>query len=305
MGLFKRASATFGGMLDAIVFEQTDWKDGKKPYSTISAKLTISKDGADDAIEQFLEAGFIYPDRGQSISADGTTLEGGAGVGENTEFARFVQLAVEKGFDAADLLDADGNGTNFSAMTEKRYEFGRAINTERQMASGRRKLGIKDAKGFGGKLGKVYTEAEVMEAGRKQDKKDKSVFYNQTYLIVESLLGGDVSVGAIKPMAPAKTVKTTTTVAAKGKPNGKAIEVEPDYETADALLVDALGNAKTNTLKKASLSSVVVKWAVENDKSNEERDAIRSLFADDVYLGRENGWKFDSDGKDKPVSIGA
>jgi hypothetical protein len=295
------------------VFEVTNWpaSGAKKAYATLSAKLTISKDGAEDPIDQFLEAGFIYPERGQAVSEDGTTLEGKAGVGEGTEFARFVQSAIDKGFDQNLLLDESGNGSNFSALAENRYEFGRAINEPKQLASGAKKLGVKDLKAiaadgsYTGKLGKSYTKAEVMEAGKKQDKNDKSIYYNQTFLVIEDLLGETVSPApkAAGKKAAAKPAAKMT-VAKGGKPNGAAKEVEPDYETADALLIDAVAAAKNKTLKKASLSSAVVKWAVENDKANEERDAIRALFADDDYLARQNGWKFDGEGKDKPVSIG-
>ena len=317
MGLFKKASSTFSGELQTLTFEETKWnsdaaakKAGAKPYSTISMVLSIDKDGADEPIKQFLEAGFFYPDRGQTISEDGTTLEGGGGVGEDTESAAFIQSAIDKGVDPATLVDGDGNGTNFAVLTGQRYEFGRAINVRKQMASGRKKLGIKDSKGYTGKLGKEYTEAEVMTAGRKQDAKDKSIFYNQTYLVIEDILGEKAAAApAPKAAAAKKTVAApaaaTKTVAKGGKPNGKAVEVPVDYETADSLLVTALADAKNSTLKKASLSSVAVKWAVENDKTNEERDEIRNLFADDTYLGREQGWKFDVEGKDKPVSLGA
>jgi hypothetical protein len=302
MSLFKKqGGTTFAGSILEIIFEVTNWnndaaakKAGRKPYSTFSAKVTIDKDGAQEPVTNFLEAGFIYPDRGQGVSEDGKTLTGGAAVGENTEFARLVQSAVDAGFDVAALLDADGNGTNFSALEGGRYEFGRAINREKQMASGRKALGIKSSDSLIGKLGKEYTEQEVMSAGRRQDKNDKTKFYNQTYMVVESILG---DVAAAPAPAASKAAAAPVTVAAKGKPNGKAVEVEPDYETADGLLVDALASAKNNTLKTTSLSSIVVKWAVENDKSNEERDAIRSMFSDAAYLGRQAGWKMGADGK--------
>lgn len=312
MSLFKKPSATFSGMLDAVVFEVTNWpaSGAKKAYSTLSAKLTISKDGAEEPIDQFLEAGFIYPERGQAVSEDGATLEGGAGVGEGTEFARFVQSAIDKGFDQNLLLDESGNGTSFSALAENRYEFARAINEPKQLASGAKKLGIKDLKAvaadgsYTGKLGKTYTKAEVMEAGKRPDKNDKTKPpYNQTFLVIEDLLGEPVKAAPAKKAAAAKPAAAKTVVAKGGKPNGKAVEVEADYETADALLIDAVAAAKNKTLKKASLSSVVVKWTVENDQPDEVRDAIRALFADDSYLARQNGWKFDGEAKDKPVSI--
>jgi len=331
MGLFgKQGGATFGGTLTALTFERTDWnntpqakKAGLKPYSTISMKLVIDKDGAEKPQEQYLEAGFFYPDRGQTISPDGV-LGGGAFVAEGSEAAHFIQSALDAGFDVAAILDEDGNpaatsdkkAADFRALTGIRYEFGRAINEPKQMAAGRKALGVKEEKpdangNYVGKGGTKYTKSEVMTAGKKQDRNDKTVFYNQTYLMVQAILGEAPAVAAAPVAATAAAPKATTkatapaktTVAAKGQANGKAVEVEPDYETADALLVDALSNAKNNTLKKASLSSVVIKWAVENDKTNEERDAIRALFSDDSYLARANGWKFDAETKDRPVSL--
>ena len=92
MALFKKQGGSFAGKLTALTFESKDWESEKgKPYSTLTAKLVIEKDGADDSIEQYLPAGFFYPNDGQTISDDEETLEGGAAVGDSSEFAKFVQ----------------------------------------------------------------------------------------------------------------------------------------------------------------------------------------------------------------------
>lgn len=295
MSLFKKQGGSFAGKLTSLTFESKDWdgNDGKKGYSTITAKLEIEKDGADEAIEQYLPAGFFYPNDGQTISEDGETLEGGAQVGEDSEFARFVASAVEKGaVSETDLLDEDGNGTNFSALVGNRYEFGREINKDRQMAAGKKKLGKKAA---------TSTDDEIMKAGRQQDKKDKTKFYNHTFLVVSSVLGAAKAEKAVDKGTKAVSTKSTKTTNGSGK---KSKDAEQDFDAADALLVDLLADAK-KPVKKSGLSSLVVRHALAEDMADDTRDGFRKLFGDDEYLGRENGWSFDSKSKDKMVSLEA
>lgn len=303
MSWHKGGGTSFGGSIQALTIEQTDFKAeaGKKATSRISAKLVIDKDGADEPLTQFLDMGFINPERGQSV-VDETVLAGGAHVSTGSEFQRFVQGAIDAGFDEALI----GDGTDFSALVGKRYEFGYAINRDKQIAAGLKALGSKDLKQepkdgvYVGKLGKTHTEAEVMEAGKRvaKDGPKKGQKFNHTFLVITDVLG-DAPVAA----APAKksAAGKKSAAAVKGQPNGKAAET--DYEVADALLITALSEAKNNTLKRSSLNSVVVKWAVAEDKSNEERDAVRELFASDEYLARTAGWKVNGDGKDQTVSL--
>lgn len=291
MSLFKKQSGGFTGALTSLTFESKEWKDGKKPYHTITAKLVFDKDGADKPIEQYLPAGFFYPKDGQAISDDSETLEGGAQVGENTEFARFVQSAVDKGAVTEDeLLDEDGNGTNFAALVNKRYEIGREINVERQMAAGRKKLGVK---------AKTASDEDIMKAGRQQDKNDKSKYYNLTFLVVVSLLGEAEPVEQPKGK---KAAAPKASAAKGGKANGRA-KSEEDYTEADALLTDLLADAKGNTIPRSGLSSAIVRKALENDMDNDTRDAFRKLLADPAFLARQNGWTFDADDKKQPVSL--
>lgn len=290
MSLFKKQAGGFTGKLNSLKFESKDWKsDNGKKYSTLTAALEIEKDGADEAIQQFLPAGFFYPKDGQSISEDGETLEGGAAVGEDSEFARLVQSAIEKGIDADTLLDSDGNGTNFSALVGYRYEFGRQINVEKQMASGRKKLGKKAAA--------TATDEEIMKAGRQQDKKDKTKFYNHNFLVVANVFD--------KAEEKPTKGKGKTSAKADEKPakKGKKADAEPDYDAADALLIDLLASAKGNSINKGSLSSVIVRKALEDDMEDEERDAFRELLSSDEFLEREAGWTFDADDKKQPIAL--
>lgn len=280
MSLFKKQSGGFTAKLAALTFEVTEWKEAAKPYATFTAKLVWEKDGAEDQTESYLNCGFIYPKDGQGVSDDGETLEGGAQVAENSEFARFVGSAVEKGIAESELLDDDGNGTNFSALVGYRYEIGREINVERQMAAGKKKLGKKAA---------TSTDDEIMKAGRQQDKKDKTKFYNHTFLVVSSVLGKDEGAAA-----------------KGGKANGAAKskkDEEQDFEAADALLVDLLANAKGKPINKASVSSLIVRKALEDDMDNDTRDSLRKLLSSDEYLKRENGWTFGADEKNQPIAL--
>lgn len=283
MGLFKKAGGSFAGTLTELTFDVKEWKDGKKPYHTISAKLVIEKDGAEGPTEQYLPAGFIYPKDGQGVSDDGTVLEGGAQVAEDSEFARFVQSAIDKGIPEADLLDDEGNGTNFQALVGNRYEFGREMNKEKQLASGRKKLGVK---------AKTASEEEILKAGRQQDKKDKTKFYNHSFLVVSSVLG------VAEEAAPAtkKTAAPKSAAAKGGKANGAAKskkDVEADYTEADSVLTDLLADAKNNTIAKTSISSLIVRKALADDMDNDTRDNLRKLIGSDDFLKREAGWSFD------------
>lgn len=293
MGLFKKQSGGFTGNLDALTFESKEWKDGAKPYHTITMKLVISKDGADAPIEQYLPAGFFYPKDGQSISDDGETLENGAQVGENTEAARFIASAVTAGaVSESDLLDDNGNGTNFSALVGKRYDIGREINEERQLAAGAKKLGKLKAASA--------SKEELMKAGRQQDKKDKTKFYNHSFLVIQGVLG-DAAVAPAPVNVKVKEIPKSAAPVAKSAKGGKAngaIKTAPDAsELAVTILVDFLADAKDNTLKTSALSSLVVRKAVEDDMDNDTRDAIRTLFKDAEFLGREEGWSFNADAK--------
>lgn len=297
MSWYKQ-SGGFAGKLESITFESKEWKDGKKPYHTLTMVLDIDQDGREDTLKQYLPAGFFYPNDGQSISEDGTTLEGGAAIGKDTEAFRFIQSAVDAGIVSEEEL---GDGSNFEMLTGRRYDYGREINKPRQMAAGRKALKIKDSNGFVGG-GKTYTEDDIMKAGRQQDKNDKSKSYNHTFLVIMGALGAAAEAAPAPKAAKNAEKKAPASKDAKGgKANGAAKGKEAKgpsaEELATSMLVDFLADAKNNELKVSALSSLVVRKAVEDDIDNETRDAIRILLKDADFLGKEEGWSFDADAK--------
>lgn len=297
MGLFRKEGGGFlNGETATIVGYKVDAKEWDG-YHSMSVELLIKRDDADEPVQQFLPAGFIYPDRGESVSEDGQTLEGGAGIGSKSEFGRFLQSLVEVNPEIEAEFPEDGS--SFAPIVGLRVTFGKEPNPERQMAAGFKKLGVeKKAQKkapYVGKGGKTYTDEQVMEAGKRPDANDKKKSYNHDRLIVTEVVGKEEVKGAAK-----KAAKPATSTAAKsGKANGAA-KGEADYKAADKFLMGLIADAKNNEIPVKSINGVVVKASLEQDLANEETAAYRALFVDPTYLGRENGWKFDG----KVISLG-
>lgn len=298
MPMFRKSGGSFKGRITEVTFDTKEWESAAgKAYHTFSAKVVIDKDGADEPVEQYLAAGFAYPDDGQTVSDDGTTLEGGLLVDESSEFAGLVQSAVENGVPEADLMDEDGNATNFSALTRYRYEFGRVLDRERQLASGRKKLKIEDPDGFVAKGGKTYTEADIMKAGQRKSKSDGKM-YNQMRLVITAVIGQvetKMTKSASKNTAKATTTKATT--------KSKAPEVADDdipFELVDALLTSMLELVKGDdkVLKTAQLKSVVVRMAAaERLPEGLDRDVALSVIDTPDFLSRNTNWEYDAKAK--------
>lgn len=299
MGWYRKSGGSFKGRITSVELEQTDWTEGKKPHSTFTAKLVIDKDGAEDALEQYLSAGFIYPDSGEAI--EDNTLTGGAAVGDGSEFQGLVQSAVDNGMPE----EVIGDGTNFDFLTNYRFEFGRVQDTDRQIASGSKKLKITSTKDgeYVAKGGKTYTEEQVMEAGRRKGKDGK--YYNQMRLVITAVIGEVEAETSSKSSKSSKSTSKTTTkdaaptsVAAKnGKANGAAKskkEAEADVEAMDSFLVALLEDAPKSTLKKNNLTGAVVKHAKDLPEGWDRNTAI-NLLRDEEFLGRNNGWSYDED----------
>lgn len=278
------------GTLVSIDFDSKVFGEGDSAYTSVSAELKILQDGQTEPVQQFLNVGFLYEDQ----TVEGATLQGGAGVLEGSEFYHFVQSALDKGAVTEDEL---AGGTDFSALTGKRYTFAKVPNTERQMAAGRKKLGKKAA---------GSSDEEIMKAGRRQDKTDKTKFYNHDMLAVDAYLGeADAAPAKGAKKAAAKAAPAKTSAAAKGgKTNGAAkTAAGDDFEAADAMLVALLTGTKGNVIPKGSIKSAVVRKALEDDMSNEERDNYRELFGKDEFLSRENGWVYSPDAKNQPIAL--
>src|SRR6185436_15224659 len=206
MAKWRQKGGGFIGMVESVTFEAKTWesdnaKDGE--YSTLTAKVMVKKDGADEAVEQYLPAGFFYD--GQSISKDGKTLldensDDAPIIGGDSDFARLIDTYEEAGGDPTPFEES--NYRNFSALEGQRFEFKNEINKVRQISAGLKKLKAKrgttaNEDGTYTINGKKYTEAEVMEAGKRQDKNDKKKFYNQTRLTIVKIFGGAAKSGKV------------------------------------------------------------------------------------------------------------
>ncbi len=271
MALFRKASG--GGFLDGVsgiitgyAFDAKVWGEGNKAYTSLSAELQIQQDGANDSVSQFLNAGFLHD--GDAISKDGLTLipaeDGRPVVLDTSEFGRFVQSAIECGVPESDFPE---NGTNFEALCNYRYTFAKELNTERQMAAGRKKLGAK---------AKTATNEEIMVAGRRKDANDPKKTYNHDRLIVSAVLG---AAGA-KPVAQKKSTNgSDKAIATSATRSGNGTPPDPD-----TVLLAILANAEKHTIPYTSLSSLVIRYSLERDWQGPIREPLKKQLISDAYL---------------------
>jgi hypothetical protein len=270
------------GTIVGITFDSKTWGEGDKAYDTISAKIDILQDGQTEPVSQFLPAGFMR--EGWEISEDGTTfeskLEGGI-IDPKSDFARFLTSLVEAGLPEEVL----GDCRSFTSLAGYRVTFGKELNRERQLAAGKKKLGKKAA---------GATEEEIMAAGKRQDKQDKTKFYNHDRLIVTAVLGQEEAPKAAKKTAAKAAPKSGA--AKGGKANGAAKSAAADdsaYESADAILIDLLADAPENTIATKSLSSLIVRKALADGMSTADRESLRKLMGSEAFQSRQNGWVLD------------
>lgn len=293
MSLFRKAGGGFlngvNGVIESYKLDSKEWGEGDDAYTTLSVELLVKQDGAEEAVQQFLSAGFLY--EGQTVSDDGLSIEvaddaqGGPFVREDSEFGKLLASIIEHGVAEEDF---PADGSNFEAIVGLRYTFAKVLNKDRQMAAGKKKLGKAKAA--------AASEEEIMKAGRRQDKTDKTKFYNHDMLLVSAVLGK----GEEKPAKGGKKAATPVATKAKGK---KAADTEEDFEAADALLIDLLASAKGGVINKGSISSLIVRKALEDDMDNDARDGFRKLLANDEYLARQAGWTYDSEDKKQPITL--
>lgn len=311
MGLFRKQGG--GGFLAGVTgaitgysFDTKEWtsdnpKAKKKVYHTLSMGLTIRPDGAEEDVQQFLPAGFWYPED-QALSEDGRTLltlEDGEAVdlalpviAEDSEAGKFLASLIESGKDKGlDESAFPDNGSNFEAMLGWRVQFGKALDTDRQMAAGRKALGVK---------ARTATDTEILEAGKQQDKKDKSKSYNRTYLVVTDVFGQAAlpkakgnGKGAVKNAAKASAAKAT-----KSKP-----KTDDGEQQAVDILMAILNDAKDNTVLKSQLSGKVVAYCFDNDIDDATREQLRKAIYSDEFLEQQQGWVFDKKDRKQPVSL--
>ncbi len=289
--LFRKGSGGGGGYLHGTAGEIVSLAFGEpkeftsakgKPYHKLSMVVNILADGAEEPKAQYLDAGMVFPDNttieGATITSD---RAGSPPLQSDTDFYLFVESAIEGGFPVEKLSIND-----FSGLAGWRYEFKREQNLEKQMAAGKKKLGVK---------AKNATEEEILAAGKRVDPKDKTKSYNQDRLLVAEVLGEVEGRSVAKKAAPKASVKPV----AAAKP---AVEVDVDTDYVDAAVQDILANAKGGVVKRGNLSTELLKWQqrTKPKASNETRNTVYGVAKETTYIveAAERGiFNYDEDAK--------
>ena len=275
---FRKSGGGFlnnvSGTIVSTKLDSTDWdgKAGKDGYTTFSLELGIRPDGADEPVSQFLQGGFLH--EGETISSDGSSIEAEhdkALVDDTSELGKFLQSVADAGFDEQALIDS--NFRTFSFLDNQRFTFKRVVDEEATKKFGKRK-------------------------GKNRDGKPAE-FMRDNLLVAEYL--GEAEV--VKKVARGKSKPAPTSTAAKGgKANGAAKNAEADaaIEQAESVLLSIVADGAVN---RATLSSKVVRYAVDNGLDTETREAIRKLVGSEDFLSRQNGWTYDAKAKGQPVGL--
>lgn len=315
MGLFKSGGGGYlNGVTGVIAYafqpakEFESKKKGGDPYHRFSVLLSVVPDGGDPKkpLETYLDCGFFHPDE-MAISDDGKTLydvneagemvEGTEGlIREDTDFARFIASAIEKGIPEANF---DPAGRSFTAIDGARVTLKKEIDKE-----------------------------ATTKFGKRKDKKDPKKEYSRDYLVVSAVLAlptvgnRTTSAGNAVKASPVKRATNGSGKAvavgdgsskpkaaapkAANKPTGPAPSGDVDSARADGVLIDLLAGAPDNTLSRKTISGAIVKYALANNLEREERDALRALIGDEEYLAGavERGLvTYDSDDRTQPIGL--
>lgn len=208
MGMFrKQGGGGVTGVITAVTFDIKDWpgKNGKQAYSTLSANVKLQADGATEAADRFLNAGFVY--EGMSVSEDGTTLLNeaeGAIIQEDTEFARFIGSAIEKGVPESDL---DETGRTFTGLVGYRVTLINEVDAEATKQFGKRKG--KDGKEYNRtetRVSEVFGKEAVKGAKKSASKPAAKVAAKSDSPAVDTETA-DVVLGELLSIAPNKTIE--------------------------------------------------------------------------------------------------
>lgn len=272
------------GQITDYLFETKKGEGAKGPWTSLSVKLTIKPDGA-EPVDQYLNAGFLYGDN--TVSKDGKTIEGQDSytLRDDTQWGKFLVAVIEKGGESVEA--ALGEGRDYSALIGIRLTFARIVDEDGTIEAGKRKLGAVKAK--------TATREQLIEAGKREDKKDKSKRYMLDNLLVSEVLalpevkkGGASKPAANKPAAAAPAAKAAST----------------DTTTADAALTTILQGVAGQTLERAKINSAVVKYALNAKLSQADRDALRKTLMSDEYLdGAAERGLIVADGTGKSATI--
>jgi hypothetical protein len=251
MGLFKR-SGGFDATITDVRFETREFEGKNGAFTKRNAVLEYLVDGAEAPAIRFIDAGFVR--EGQGLSEDGRTLtsaDGGGVIEENTEFARFVGSAIEKGFPESKFPE---DGSSFTALAGSRMRLYNWVDEEATKKRGKRK----------GKDGKEYNITELRVAA------------------VHAVGNGQVRA---TQKGVAKAGNGVVKAATAPKTNGK-VAVAPDTDRADEILLNLIGDyGKDGALERYGVSAAMVKYKIKHkEMTEEERDSLRGLLIDEEYL---------------------
>lgn len=273
---FRKAGGGFlngvAGTIVGVALDSKTWpaKKGKDEYTTFSLELQIKQDGADEAVQQFLQGGFLHDE--DTISDDGKNIETEKDVvDETSELGIFLASVVEAGFDEANL----GNLRNFDGLVNQRFTFKRTEENPFKKA----------------KPGKT-------KDGREVEFKDK-------YLQVSEYLGEAAPVKGSKSKPAAKAASKP---AAKANGAAKNADADAQISQAEDVLLGVLASAG-KAVDRAGLSAKIVRYSTENkfaddaDEHNAIRESLRKLIGSEDFLNRQNGWTFDAKAKGQPVAL--
>ena len=248
MGFKEGGGGGFDGTIESVEFEAKQWEDN----ASLTAWLTITRDGADEPFRKMLPAGTLFDDSGITVNDDGTlTIEEGKGLYGKSEFGNFVKSAWAAGRDIADF---GPNEDDYSALAGYRYRFVNWIDEEKTAKKGKRK----------GSDGKSYAWSEFR---------------------VEAVHGPAVTKG--KATAAKSAAKGNGAV--KPKANGKPVAAADttDDSALNTVLLDLItGYGKDGQLNRAAVNQSVVRYSIKKKMSEEERDSLREQLVDEDVLNR-------------------
>ena len=255
-----------GAILDAGFVANKSGENKNGPYTTYSAKLTIQPDGG-EAVDQFLDAGFMYGDN--TVSEDGKSIEGSDDyyVDAATQYGQFLTSLVE-GEGQRFPEETLGDLRSLKPIIGTRVTFKREVDVEATKKRGAYKLGKKAA---------GATDQQLFEAGKKIAKKGKSA--GKAFPLDRLLVTELISLPEVKGKKTAAATKTAT----KAAP-AKAAAPVADTDAVDAALVSILTSAKDSTLARSGLSAAAVKYRLSAKLDPDTFEGIRKQLVSDAYI---------------------
>lgn len=264
-GFLNNEDATIvGAKFDTSVFN----KGEKDEREVVSLELEIQQDGADETVQQFADFGRLWDD--MEVSKDGLTLKFKQAL-YRCNGTRLLRSIFEDAPSLEESIAPDDNSICVKPLAGLRVTFGKEIDTEKQIAIGKKKLG---------KKAKDATDEEILAAGKREGKgTNKGKFFNQDRLVVLKVLATDAK-------ASKKGAK-----ADKAEKGGKSKEKEadseaPDQDALDKAIVGLVKASKKEKILKSGISAAMMRYAVSNDLDEADAEAIRKGISEDKYLAK-------------------